>query len=487
MLHDLTFLDAGKPFPPESEKPRLKRYEEGRLLFEGRHDKVYGNWWRTLRQDLRASLEIVYNFPRRLSNLWADLLIGEPPTYKAPRGQDPNAVEDLVREMRLNDVIREVAIDMSRFGDGLFKVRLKDGKPVPEAVSPELWFPVVRRGDVRDITHHVIAWTFEREKERLAGYVPSARERYLVYEIHTREAVEHHLKRLGDDGKIGAEVDATEFFEDWPEGGAETHAAAAPLIVHVPNQRTSNRLFGYDDYTDIDGILQDYEVALSQLSRVRDRHGDPAMAGPRLSPPEAGTEDASRVAAGERYFEIEDPEGVRPEYITQQINVEVFKATFDRYETLLYTASETSPAAFGQIRAGASESGTSLKLQMKSERSKAARLRTELDPAVKQVIRLATALAGKETDVEIAWKDGLPDDEKEQTQIEAQKRQAGLTSLLSAIQRLEDLDEKAAKEEIGRIREELFATPLGGGSEATNGSLTRSRALFEGLAGGAED
>jgi hypothetical protein len=481
VLYDLSFLNSGAEWPPPPEKARLKRYEEGRFLFEGLHDKVYGNWWRTLRQDLKASLEIVYNFPRRLSNLWADLLIGEPPTYGPPEGQDSGPVEDLVRKARLNNVIREVVIDMSRFGDGLFKVRLKDGESHVEAVSPELWFPVVRRGDVRDITHHVIAWTFEQERGGLGGIL-SDKQKYLVCEIHARDAIEHRVMRLGDDGKIGQEVDGSEFFEDWEP--RQNNPAGAPLVVHVPNQRTSNRLFGYDDYADLDGPLQEYEVRISQWSRINDRHADPPMAGPRLSPPEAGTEDASRVASGEKYFEVEtdaDGRASVPQYITWDQNVQSITAELDRLETMLYTASETSPAAFGQIRAGASESGTALKLQMKSERSKAARLRTDLDPAVKETIRLATALAGKEVEVEIAWKDGLPDDEREQTQIEAQKRQAGLTSLLSSIMRLEDLDEDAALEEMRRIREEMADAGVDG---TANGSLQRSRALLEGLTGG---
>lgn len=490
MLHDLKFLDAGQPWPPPSEKDRLGRYEEGRLLFESLHNEVYGEWWRTVRRDLRASLEIVYNFPRRLSNLWADMLIGEPPTYSAGEGVDTGPVEDLVRQARLNNVIREVVIDMSRFGDGLFKVRLKDGKPSVEAVSPELWFPVVSRGDVRDVTHHVIAWTFENERPRtgvLGGMVNSMagvpKDRYLVAEIHTSAGVEHVVKRLNEGGMIGQEVDGSGLFEDWEQ--TQTHRAGAPLIVHVPNQRTSNRLFGYDDYTDIDGILQEYEVRISQWSRINDHHADPPMAGPRLAPPEDGTEAAAHVASGEKYFEVDtDADGRAniPQYITWDQNVASITGELDRLETMLYTVSETSPAAFGQTRNGTAESGTSLRLKMKSEVSKSARLRTDLDPAVKEAIRLATALAGKELDVDIAWKDGLPDDDLQRAAIEAQKKQAGLTSLQSALQRLEDLDEEAALEEMERIRNEGESAPAGPGVDGTNnGALERSRALLDGL------
>lgn len=482
MLYDLNFLDKNQPWPPPSEKARLKRYEQGRQLYESEHDRVYGQWWRTLRQDLRASLEIVYNFPRRLSNLWADLLIGEPPSYTTENEDATKRLAEFVNAVRFNTAIREVALDMSRYGDGLFKVRLKDGKPHIEAVSPELWFPVVRRGDVRDITHHVIAWTFEQDRRNAVSKIFSVKQRYLVCEIHSAEGVEHRVMQLADGNVIGSQIAEPDFFEDWEEN--QPHRAGAPLIVHVPNQRTSNRLFGFDDYTDIDGILQEYEVRISQWSRINDHHADPPMAGPRLVPPEVGTEQAGRVAAGEKYFVLDDDTGTVPQYITWDQNVASITAELDRLETMLYTVSETSAAAFGQTRAGASESGTSLKLQMKSERAKAARLRTQLDPAAKEAIRLAFALIGEKMKPRIGWKDGLPEDDKERAAIEAQKRQAGLTSLVSALQRLEDIDEEQALEEIKRIRAE--AVSQAEDEPLTNSSLQRSRKLLEGLTGGTD-
>lgn len=80
MLTDLTFLSKGKPWPPKSEQKRIERYMNNKLLFEGEHTLVFKEIWeRLFRTELQASVELVLNWPKRLSTLWADLLLGELP------------------------------------------------------------------------------------------------------------------------------------------------------------------------------------------------------------------------------------------------------------------------------------------------------------------------------------------------------------------------------------------------------------------------
>jgi hypothetical protein len=97
--------------------------------------------------------------------------------------------------------------------------------------------------------------------------------------------------------------------------------------------------------------------------------------------------------------------------------------------------------------------------------AKVNRLRMRFDPALKQVLKLASALevaqgmpnAVKLEDVQITWQDGLPDDDMEKTQIEVQRYGAGLTSLESALKRLDGLESEALQAEIERIKAEQAA------------------------------
>ena len=128
----------------------------------------------------------------------------------------------------------------------------------------------------------------------------------------------------------------------------------------------------------------------------------------------------------------------------------------------LYILSETSAAAFGQLKSGLAESGSALRRLMLAPLAKVNRIRLRFDPALRKVLQLASALEAAQSmpnavrltdaDIHIAWQDGLPDDDMEQTQIEAQRMSANLTSLESALRRLDDLEGTALEEEVQRIR-----------------------------------
>jgi hypothetical protein len=128
----------------------------------------------------------------------------------------------------------------------------------------------------------------------------------------------------------------------------------------------------------------------------------------------------------------------------------------------LYILSETSAAAFGQLKAGLAESGTALRRLMMAPLAKVTRIRMRFDPALKEVLWLASILEKAQgmagavvlEDIHIDWKDGLPDDDNELTQNETQRYTAGLTSLESALRRLYGLEGDALQEEIDRIKGE---------------------------------
>lgn len=513
MLYDLTFLDKKQSWPVPSEQRRMRRYAANESLYQNEHDKVFGNWWRLLREDKKASLEIMLNFPRRLTNLWGDLLVGEQPVYSRPEEQeraregrqqrlrpalpsngrgssgsalapsdssgggsgqrlgvsadrasganghrgDPPAqgsagvdpLQEFVERARFNSVTREVVTDMSRFGEGLYRVRRKGGRAHIEATSPQLWYPVVKRGDVRDIQAHVLAWKFTvKEPKWLQG---EKEQDYIFAEIHTPGYIEHRLLYLkGQEiGDLVPDERARELFPDWRSGQQST-GYSGMLVFHVPNMRASNRLHGYDDYKDVEGPLQELEVRLAQASRILDKHADPNMAGPR--PTITTSLQGPMVETGGRYFIVNEGEAF-PQFLAWDGQLEASFKEMEWLEEKIYTLSETSPTGFGISKTGYAESGTSLKIRMRSELSKAARLRTELDPVAKEVLDCATHI---DTEMErvrpaIEWKEGLPDDPKEQAEIESSRKSAGLTSVKASLMRLDGYTEDRAEEELADL------------------------------------
>ena len=288
MLYDLSFLEPGAPWPPKSEAERMERYEQNLLLYETNNDEVYQQSYRGLREIVGESIEVVAGFPQTLSNHWGDMFVGEPPTYSVAGGETGSddaaqtALNDLVTQTRLNTVLRQACIDYSRFGDALLKVRTKAGKARIEAVSPQVWFPVVSREDVTDVRAHVLAWVFDDGNDD-----PSKRRSFLHAEIHEPGRIERRVFEMaqGATTNIGrrlSESEAQEWFGDFEEAPVRT-GSDSMLVFHVANDRTTNRLFGYDDYKVIDSYIQEVDALLTQFARLNYLHGFPVIAGPAHS------------------------------------------------------------------------------------------------------------------------------------------------------------------------------------------------------------
>jgi hypothetical protein len=92
----------------------------------------------------------------------------------------------------------------------------------------------------------------------------------------------------------------------------------------------------------------------------------------------------------------------------------------------LFALSETNSVLFGDPkRLQRADSSAALKRLLVSTLSKVNRLRLAIDPKVKMALRLASRLevlkkvpdAVELADIEIAWRDGLPEDPKELAEI----------------------------------------------------------------------
>lgn len=439
MLTSLDFLNVNQPWPPRDKdtQERLKLYEQNRLLFKGRHDEVYKDWIKLLREDKKAALQIILNWPKRLSTLWADLLLGEPPRIVV---DNEDFITELNKDNRLIKTAYEVALDVSRFGVGLFKARLKDGQAIIDGVYPGLWFPVVSRDNIREYQAHVLGWTFTEGDGK-----------YLRVEIHRPGQIEHRVYRMEGD-YIREQVRLQDFYPDLPE--IEDTGVDDFLIRQVNNLRTTEELTGLDDYSDLDSIIQELETRVAQISRILDKHAAPNMYGPpgalELNP-KTGQYEFRKTEEGD-YFPVEEGEQP-PGYVTWEGQLE---AAFKEFELLMdqfYTLSETSAAAFGQLKQGLAESGSALRRLMMAPLAKVNRIRLYFEPELKGIIRTAAQLQGIELDnIEIHWRDGLPEDEQEKTQIETQRYAAGLSSLESSLRRLDGLEGDALQAEIQRIQ-----------------------------------
>lgn len=432
-----SILQKGLRWPPEAEKTRLTLYKQNENLFDGNHTAVYTGLLRLFHENAAEHQKIVMclNWHRRLSTLWPDLLIGELPEIKVAEANQ-EAVDQLLIDTGMWPETYKALIDTSRFGTGPLKAYVDEaGLPHALAVAPSRWFPVVDSSG--KVIEHLLAWQVDKT---------------LNCEIHRKGEIETRVYQVID-GKIASEATDIEINKE----AKVTYGIDDYLLVPLCNLTTTTNQWGIDDYTSLDPIIKRLETRLTRLGRILDAHSEPAMGVPEdavTRNPETGE---MHYDTNLRIFPM--GEGQKPpEYITWDGQL---SASFQEIAFLmdqLYALSETCPQAFGQSVSGTAESGTSLRLRMMAPLKRVERLRLNIDPALKKMVWLLAKLSDIQLDpkeISINWKDGLPEDNYQQSQIEVMNVMAGITSKKAAAKRLYGMSDDQADADQGQMKEEL--------------------------------
>lgn len=477
MLTDLSFLSVGASWPPTSEIERLTKYETNRKLFENHHDVVYAEQFKRIQRVIGnfqnvISYAVLANFQKLISLKVADLLLGEPPKITAGEAgsNEQIAVDNIKDNSDLINTAYETAIDVSRYGDGLFNI-YKDadtGKGRIDVTQPSIWFPVANPDNIKKIQYQVLAWTFEITEVN-EGIINRAlngkiqRVKHLKVQIHSKGSYETR-EYLLKDGKINALI-------------SEPITTKTGLndfsVIQVPNTITSDRIHGIDDYDDIDSIISEIEVRVSQIAKILDKHADPSVQGP-MSALERDPETGEWKLKLGRYFPRNDNNDPEVKYLTWDGQLEANFKMIEKLVNILYTISEMGPAIMGdaEVKSGQASSGTALRLRMISPLAKVNRIRMRFDPALKKAIKLCSQLGGEKIvdlskmPINITWRDGLPEDPKEQSDIIAARTGNKPTmSQFRAIQAMDNLSDEDTQAELDRIDEEESKTnPVGNGN-----------------------
>lgn len=453
MLTSLDFLSPGQVWPPKSEEDRLNMYAQNKLLFKGKHEKIFKEWIKLLREDQKAVLLLILNWNKRLSLLWADLLLGEPPYISAGDSVGQSIVDRYIERGFFNTCY-EVAIDISRFGHGVFKARYNGSEAIIEGQPPEYWFPVFSFDNAKEIVAHVFAWAYKSTEKVVLGGLRT--KEYLKCEIHEPGKITTRTYEISN-GKIRRQTEK--------DSVVDTGIKEMPIVV-ISGVSTTDNLLGFDDYSDLDSIIQELEIRIAQVSKILDKHADPNMYGPDTALEEDPKTGEVMYKGGGKYFPVAEGEQP-PGYVTWNGQLE---AAFKQIEVLmeqLYFLSETSPAAFGQLKSGLAESGSALRRLMLAPLSKVNRIRLKFDPGLRKILCLAselevangTANSTKLDEINVEWYDGLPQDDTELVTNESIAYSSGFTSLESSLKRVYGLRGKALQEELEKIKEERMVEP----------------------------
>ena len=448
MLNDLSFLEVGQDWIPQNEKGRIALYELNNALYKNDHFAILEPLLQTIypEQEINEEVKRVFvNLYRSVSKLWADLLFSENPTIsKTTSDETENYLNNLIKDVDLWEVAKKVAIDVSRYGNGLFKVRTVNGKSVIEAVTPRIWFPIVSPDNINEIICHVIAYSFIENKVQ-----------YLKVEIHHIGKIEHKLFIIDKDtNKIKEQVVLNTISRYAGLKDVEEINADDFLIISVGNSADSESAFGEDDYTDINPLISQIELHLSKFGRDIEEQGN-LKYGPANAVDENG-----KIAKGS-YIQMlggankQEPPGV----VTWTVQADAFKEYISQLMFFFYMVGAISPAMFDPNQTISNNmSGVALKRVMQRMISKAGGLAESFDKGIKRAFSVAAQLENvKLSDYEINWKDGIFDDISERVTAAQQAGVSQSMSLRTAVGYVQQIEGKTLDDEVTAIENEQKA------------------------------
>ena len=331
-------------------------------------------------------------------------------------------------------VVKEVFIDTSRFGNGLFKVALDDDRVRIFSVCPDCWFPVFKRGDLNNLLGHVLI-------HPLSDVVNGKQISLAHIEKHHRGYVENELWLTSDDvfrEKLDVESELLipeidDFSAIWDDF----------LLFPVKNSTESDAYFGESDYKRCKSVVEELMLTISQNSKIINRHANPKMTGSSDSLEFNPT--TGHVEFPNKDYIPVGRDGVKPEYITVDLQAAAIKQHIDTLMQFFYILTKTPPQAYGLDIAG-NMSGESLRKIFMSTLAKIDDVKqVSFDSALKKVVRCAMAFAKSPVAaIKLDWGNPLPEDYVQMVQLNNERVSAGTQSRVGAIMQLDNLDEDAA-------------------------------------------
>lgn len=443
MLYNLNWLTPGSQFPPLIERPRLERYAQNEALFNNEHfavgtfrhrnglnphsigvyddcckriSQVIGNF-----QDVVA-VPVLLNYQRFLSMKMADLVAGEHPSITGSNEQENAKIKWINDKTDFFAKLYAIVIDLSRYGDVPIRVfKDTDGYYTFCVWDANGWYPIVSQDGTYRITKHCLCWTVD---EKADANDPLVHDWYLHVQIHDVEKPGEYEEVIYHNGSnmnvIGPEVSRKKY----------STGLSMCAVFSVRAFDVSGTVYGYDDYVPLDAILSEIIARVSQISIILDKHADPSMTGP-VSMLDIDPKTGERYLRRSKFYGV-NPEDTPPSYLVW--NGEL-NAAFNQLEFLinqLFILSEMGAALTGGTDgASNSVSGTAMRFKMVNPLAKARRVSNSLTKPVRQLYAMigsglpeideSTGEPGSGEDtplpyshISVQWKDGLPDDPREQ-------------------------------------------------------------------------
>ncbi len=443
------------------DKQRIDGYALRQQLFESDHKSAFSNKSAKLPDHLREKNYLIQDYPKLVTTTYADLMFGQPPVISQPGQQ--KYIDHLVRSNQLVTTWYEAELSVSFRGDQVYKVSILPERPggqlrvYIEEYPAYSYFAELDPDNLRRVLSHCLAW------ELVAG-----EKRYLRVEHHEPGLIVNELFELEGLTKVKRQVPLSFIYGD--RAPAEQIDTRVPfsLLLHGPNLRHCGRYFGQSDYTE--GLISLFDEAnqrLTSLASILDRHSDPKLILPAGS---VGRKSAVAVQDME-WFEVnpEDAATGAPRYLTWDAQLTACFEQLELIDAKIFDYSDISPAMFGRDKAGNIESGRAMLMRFARMLTRAGRKALYREPIMQQAIFLGMHLAAAwrsnlspewsdwpepSGHCEVIWRNGLPRDDRELTEVATAQVAARLLSRHDAIRYIRQVGDVEADAILARIDED---------------------------------
>lgn len=435
-------IKTGDTFPDVKLKDRADRSLTNRLLFKNNYDKIFSTYFQSL-----PEIDITYGFQIRditaeiphfykVVSGYTGLCIGNGVLFDFPDAVDASC-DTVVSSSNINEALKSIVEGDFMDACNLYKVNLDNlGNPIIEQI-PTKNFIVYNDPQNLASIYSYLTFSVINNRIEFIEYIYNGKIRKLTFAY--------------DGSKVGKQIGEIE----------ETVAfngkyAEAPVILFKNNVLNLNDTYGADRFSQFDSAVLAVCKAFMNLLRLDERCREIIRKVPDSAISRNGGMFWNR---GTISYNENTESNLRPdiEYITPELknNIEACIEVYKQAVKTLAMASGLSHIFFDFERAGTGVlSGKALESMMMPTLIEVNKLCTSKEKPVKELVRKICLLKGIDTPVnkiDVDFNQGLPKDEKEQSDIVEQRLKNNTISLVDAIRKLDRVPMRIAREQANNI------------------------------------
>jgi len=445
-----------KVFPNDVELKRIQTLRKYEKLHDNDQESVL-LLHRIIKDQFKSAIDIPYlahAIPSRVSEFYSDFVQGEADRLRIEILNGEQAEVDFLNETidenDLNEAIADYAYNQSEYGFEVLLGYVKDNKFYIQTVPKDQYFP--------QADGSVIFATYFTDPHDSAPVVKDRKKILYTQQYRqdgTNVVIERKLWEVDTYGKASEELTLAYAGITAPEEEKIENLNRLP-IVQIDNGRKTSWGFGKSDYADILPQLAEVNERRTHISTQLLKNLDAKLQLPKLEV----LKDEKGDLKPFDYFMPESKDDAEAKYITN--GNPLLENTEIHIESQLKMISFTTCVPMFEILKGSMpERVESLRIQLFGAVRKTDKKRAQIIKGLRNILYIGFEMINSKEitgRINIKFSDVLPTDPLQDTQIETEQINAGVSSKKSAIKRLHNYTDEEAEAELEEIRNENIAS-----------------------------